>query len=164
MVPYIRVTKKFSRILHLGSAYLLLLLFSACAHYTIDDKPLAQWTPERNISVGTLVAGDRSSELLVMVAFSGGGSRAASFAYGVLQELAATKIMTADGLRPLLKEIDIISSVSGGSFTSAYYGLYGDRIFEDFEERFLRQDVESQLLWRLARPVNWFRLASSGYG
>ena len=111
-----------------------------------------------------MVAGDRSSELLVLVAFSGGGTRAASFAYGVLQELAETEIKTAGGLRPLLKEIDMISSVSGGSFTSSYYGLYGDRIFEDFETRFLRQDVQGKLLWKLARPINWFRLASGAYG
>jgi hypothetical protein len=64
-----------------------------------------------------------------MVAFSGGGTRAASLAYGVLQELADTEMMTAEGPRSLLNEIDMISSVSGGSFTSAYYGLYGDRLF-----------------------------------
>ena len=91
-------------------------------------------------------AADRSSKLLVLVAFSGGGTRAAYFAYGVLQELAGTEVMTANGSLPLIKEIDIISSVSGGSFTSAYYGLYGDRIFEDYEEQFLRQDVQSDLL------------------
>jgi NTE family protein len=82
----------------------------------------------------------------------------------VLQELADTEVMTVNGSRPLLKEIDMISSVSGGSFTSSYYGLYGDRIFEDFETRFLRQDVEGKLLWKLARPINWFRLASGAYG
>ena len=42
----------------------------------------------------------------------------------------------------LLDMVSVISSVSGGSFTSAYYGLHGDRVFEDFEERFLRRDVE----------------------
>ena len=25
--------------------------------------------------------------------------------------------------------------MSGGSFTAAYYGLFGERIFEDFEEK-----------------------------
>ena len=155
---------KVARILYLGTICILMLISSGCAHYAIDDKPLLQWSPERQKAVGRLVAGDRSSELLVLVAFSGGGTRAASFAYGVLQELADTTVMTKNGSRPLLKEIDMISSVSGGSFTSSYYGLYGDRIFEDFEERFLRQDVESKLMWKLARPINWFRLASGAYG
>ncbi len=39
----------------------------------------------------------------------------------------------------MLDAIAAISSVSGGSFTSACFGLYGDRIFIDFEERFLRR-------------------------
>lgn len=164
MIRHIRVIWKVSHMLHLGAACLLLILSSACAHYNIDDKPLSQWSPELEKDIGKMVAGDRSPELLVLVTFSGGGTRAASFAYGVLQELADNEVMTLNGSRPLLKEIDMISSVSGGSFTSAYYGLYGDRIFKDFEERFLRQDVQSQLLWRIARPINWFRLASSGYG
>ncbi len=45
--------------------------------------------------------------------------------------------------RRLLDEVDGISSVSGGSFTAAYYGLFGDRIFIDFEEKFLKRDVQS---------------------
>ena len=155
---------RIGRIMVLGTSCFMLLIFSGCAHYAIDDKPLAQWSPASNKEIGRMVAGNRSSEVLVLVAFSGGGTRAASFAYGVLQELAETEVMTAKGSRTLLNEIDIISSVSGGSFTSSYYGLYGDRIFEDFEERFLRQDVQGKLLWKLARPVNWFRLASGAYG
>ena len=56
----------------------------------------------------------------------------------------------------LLDAISAISSVSGGSFTSAYYGLYGDRLFADFEERFLRRDVEAALLRGLLNPLRWF--------
>lgn len=164
MKHHIPKAKKVSRMLHLATACLILLMTSACAHYVIDDKPLSQWSPEHGRNVGRQVGGDRSPELLVLVSFSGGGTRAASFTYGVLQELADTEVTTKNGSRPLLEEIDIISSVSGGSFTSAYYGLYGDRIFEDFETRFLRQDVQGSLLWKVARPINWFRLASGAYG
>jgi NTE family protein len=63
----------------------------------------------------------------------------------------------------LLDEVDDITSVSGGSFTSAYYGLFGDRIFTDFEERFLRRNVERQLILRLFNPINWVRMASSSF-
>lgn len=141
-----------------------MLLSSGCAHYAVDDKPLAQWTPERRIEFLEEATVDRSPEILVLVAFSGGGTRAASFTYGVLQELAETEILTAKGPRPLLKEIDVISSVSGGSFTAAYYGLYGDRIFEDYESRFLRQNVQGALMWKLLNPINWIKLGSSAYG
>jgi len=40
----------------------------------------------------------------------------------------------------LLDQVDVISAVSGGSYTAAYYGLFGDRLFEDFGERFLRRN------------------------
>jgi NTE family protein len=79
----------------------------------------------------------------LLVSFSGGGTRASALAYGVLQELRDTQVSVAGKRERLLDEIDVITSVSGGSFTSAYYGLYGDRIFEDFEERFLRRNVQS---------------------
>ena len=142
----------------------LALLFSACANFSAVDKPLSRWTPQEVRKVSKQIAGDRSGEMLVLVAFSGGGTRAAAFSYGVLQELAATKVRTEKGGRSLLHEIDMISSVSGGSFTSAYYGLRGDRIFEEFEVRFLRKNVEGVLVRKLFNPVNWFQLMSSTYG
>ena len=78
-----------------GCVVCLALLVSACASRNLVEKPLSQWTPEVNLRTGEQVAGDRSQEMLVLVAFSGGGTRAAAFAYGVLQELAATELMAA---------------------------------------------------------------------
>jgi NTE family protein len=142
----------------------LVLLNAACAHLASNDKPLDKWTPELEQRAGKQLQGDRSADLSVLVAFSGGGTRASAFAYGVLQELAATEIVTAKGSHPLLHEVDMISSVSGGSFTAAYYGLYGEQIFTDFEPHFLRKDVEGILFRKLFNPVNWPRLLSSAYG
>ena len=62
--------------------------------------------------------------------------------------------------KSLLDEVDCISSISGGSFTAAYYGLFGERIFRDFRPRFLDVNVERALAVRAANPLNWFRLAS----
>jgi NTE family protein len=140
----------------------LVLVVSACS--PITDKPIPHWTPELDRRAAQQVAGERSGDLLVFVAFSGGGTRAASFAYGVLKELSNTQVTTEKGSRPLLHEVDVISSVSGGSFTSAYYGLHGDRIFEEFEDRFLRKNVEGALLWRLLAPTNWVLFFSPSYG
>lgn len=78
---------------------------------------------------------------MLAVAFSGGGTRAAALSYGVMQELRDTHVQMNGKEQRLLDAITVISSVSGGSFTSAYYGLYGDRIFVDYEERFLRSDL-----------------------
>jgi NTE family protein len=64
----------------------------------------------------------------------------------------------------LLDEVDLISSVSGGSFTAAYYGLYGEQIFNDFEERFLKHNVQGDLAVRtFVYPWNWFRLLSPNF-
>jgi NTE family protein len=72
--------------------------------------------------------------------------------------------MTEGGRRSLLHEVDVISSVSGGSFTSAYYGLRGDNIFEEFEERFLRKNVEGALIGQVISPLNWIPQMSGIYG
>ena len=142
----------------------MLLSLSACAPIISGEKPLSRWEPEMRGEVSEQVAGNRSPELLVFLAFSGGGTRAAAFAYGVLQELARTEVVTDKGARPLIREVDVISSVSGGSFTAAYFGLFGDRIFEDFEQRFLRRNVEGALFLQLFNPANWFRLMTTAFG
>ena len=42
----------------------------------------------------------------------------------------------------------MVSAVSGGSITAAYYTLYGDRIFSDYESRFLKRHAQTGLLLR----------------
>ena len=154
--------KQMNRMMRTGLLGLVLAL-SACAPIIQGDKPIAHWTPDMLRSLPEDIAGDRSTELLVFLAFSGGGTRAAAFSYGLLHALANTEVASDKGTHPLIKEIDVISSVSGGSFTSAYYGLYGNRIFEDYEKRFLRRNVEKALILKLLNPVNWARLMTPGY-
>ena len=125
----------------------------SCSPFTAVNKPIEQWTEERDLRIIQQTAIGRSPELLVMVAFSGGGTRAAAFAYGVLEELAKTRVSVDGRSVSLLHEIDEISSVSGGSFTAAYFGLHGDGIFEDFEDRFLRKNVQEALIGRIFNPV-----------
>ncbi len=106
---------------------------------------------------------DSIGDSMVLLAFSGGGTRAAALSYGVMQELRDT-VGIVDG-KPyrLLDDVDTISSVSGGSFTAAYYGLYRDRLFEDFESDFLRQGVQQALIRQLLNPAHWVRSATSGF-
>jgi len=102
-------------------------------------------------------------DTLIMLAFSGGGTRAAAMSYGVMQELRDTTVDFDVGRASILQEVDTISSVSGGSFTSAYYGLYRDKLFTDYESDFLRRDVQSNLIKGLINPANWFRGMFSGF-
>ena len=133
-----------------------LLLLSGCAAYgVIDNDPLSESVPSSAYSIENKAHGQGSGDITMTLAFSGGGTRAAALAYGVLEELRDTTVLIDGQSRRLLDEVDIISSVSGGSFTSAYYGLHGDRIFEDFKDKFLYQDIESQLVRGLLNPLVW---------
>lgn len=57
----------------------------------------------------------------------------------------------------------MIASVSGGSFTAGYSGLHGDRIFQDFEPRFLKNHIQDRYIRRLLLPWNWVKLARPGF-
>lgn len=106
----------------------------------------------------------KSENLLLYLTFSGGGTRAAALSYGVLEELRKTEVVIDGRKRRLLDEVAGISSVSGGSFTAGYYGLFGDRIFEDFESKFLKKNIQGALIARtFLNPINWFRLYSDTF-
>jgi NTE family protein len=104
-------------------------------------------------------------EDLVILAFSGGGTRAAAFSYGVLETLRDIEVTTTSGRKTrLIDEVDLITGVSGGSFTALGYGLYGDRLFDLFEKSFLKRDVQGTLVRRMLNPLNWPALWSSAWG
>jgi NTE family protein len=137
----------------------VLLFVSGCAHYPRNERLTASDIPT-GYRFQSAASPTNSSELLLMLAFSGGGTRAASLSYGVLEELARTPAGSEGGQHRMLDEVDIISSVSGGSFTAAYYALWGDRIFSEFESKFLKKNVQNGLLLRVLSPWNQIRLAS----
>jgi NTE family protein len=138
----------------------LQLLAAGCAHYKLNE-PLRHYDPGYGYRAANLLPQAQTGDVLLMLTFSGGGTRAAAFAYGALEALKETEV-TLDGRRTrLLDEVDAISGVSGGSFTAAYYGLFGERIFKDFQERFLKKNIEGALVNRiLFNPYNWVRLSS----
>jgi NTE family protein len=144
--------------LKLYAAGIGLLLLSGCASYGVIDNTVLTTELEsaQPYSMREIHGRGSSEDIGLVLAFSGGGTRAAALAYGVLEELRDTTVMIDGQPRRLLDEVDTISSVSGGSFTSAYYGLYGERTFEDFKEVFLTQDIEHELLLGLFNPLRWF--------
>ncbi len=138
--------------------YILVVIFmlSGCTSYgVIDNTPISEEKAD-GYSWREWGKYEHNDDLTVMLSFSGGGTRAAALSYGVLQALRDTTIPIDGGLTRLLDQVDYISSVSGGSFTAAYYGLHGDAIFENFEEAFLLRNVERHLLWSLLNPLLWF--------
>jgi NTE family protein len=108
---------------------------------------------------------NNDKDTLVVLTFSGGGTRAAAFAYGVLEALRRTEITLASGRRGrLIDGVDIITGVSGGSFTALAYGLYGEKLFDTYEKRFLKRNVESALVHGVLNPANWYSLSSDVWG
>ena len=143
--------------------FLAALLAGGCAHYPANSF-LKEISPDQGYRLKNVSQAERSDSLLLFLTFSGGGTRAASLAYGVLEELARTEIFLDGRKRSLLDEVDAISGVSGGSFTAAYYGLFGRRIFEDFESRFLKKNIQKDLFDQTLELPNWVRLLSGKFG
>jgi len=136
---------------------------TGCAHYPVN-QPLKQVDTQSGYRGKYMRQPGNSENLLLFLTFSGGGTRAAALSYGVLEELKKTEVTIDGKRRRLLDEVDGISSVSGGSFTAGYYGLFGDRIFEDFESKFLKKNIQGALLLGVLNPFNWFKLFSGIFG
>ena len=85
-----------------------------------------------------------SAETAIGLSFSGGGTRASAFAFGVLQELGRTDARTASR-SSLIDQVSLVSGVSGGSVTAAYFALHGRETLGNFRQKFLVQDAESSL-------------------
>ena len=85
---------------------------------------------------------DQFGSTVIGVAFSGGGMRASAFSYGVLTELDRNEIATDRGPRRMTEMVDLISGVSGGSVTAAYFGLKGREGLPAFRTRFLDRNAE----------------------
>lgn len=137
----------------------------ACATFPENPK-LEKHNPTQGYRFDNLRPDAKNTDsLFVILTFSGGGTRAAAFSYGVMEVLRDTEIIWANQTKRLLDEVDIISSVSGGSFTSAYYALHGDGLFDgSFERKFLNKDIEHDLFMRTLWPVYWLKLAGWSYG
>jgi len=136
----------------------LIFLVSGCASYGVIDNQ-----PVDNISFGKSVYSVRAfnhrlsgKDTAIILAFSGGGTRAAALSYGVLSELNETFVDPLNRNKPLIDDVAIISGVSGGSFTAAYYGLHGKDTFNEFESRFLKKDIERALIKNVLNPLRWF--------
>ncbi len=144
---------------------LAIVVLSACASRPINARlDKADW--QVGYRPHLMIPKRQNNELgtLFVMAFSGGGTRAAALSYGVLEELRRTEIVVNGEKRRLIDEVDLIAGVSGGSFTALSYALYGDRLFAEYEERFLKRNVQGDLLARTLNPFNWWRFVGGSAG
>jgi NTE family protein len=124
------------------------------------NAPLEFHDPDHGYRYRNLSAESNSDELLILLAFSGGGGRASALSYGVLRQLRDTEIEVSGERVRMLDEVDVISAVSGGSFTAAYYAAHGDAIFDSYEDVFLRRNFQGKIVRSALSPLQWPRLLS----
>jgi NTE family protein len=142
----------------------LLLALGGCATRPVNP-PITHADASTGYRFEVRQAQVKNKDNLVILAFSGGGTRAAAFSYGVLEFLRRTEVIGPKGNRGrLLDEVDVITGVSGGSFTALAYGLYGDKLFDDYEQRFLKRNVQGEIIARALNPAYWGKLGSTGWG
>lgn len=151
------------RLQWLGAVFYAALGLCACATLP-ENPPLAKYDPAAGYRFERLAHADNSDRLFVIVSFSGGGTRAAALAFGVLEALRDTRIDWQGHTIALLDEVDVISSISGGSFPAAYYALRGRDTFSEFPAKFLYRPVQRELLGYAALPQNLVKLAEPAYG
>lgn len=116
-----------------------LFLLAGCATF---DLPVNTPVARGSNPMAQLTTPEVGGDTAIALAFSGGGTRAAAFAYGVLRGL--DRVPTRDG-KSYLDRVVFVSGVSGGSVTAAYFGLKGRAALADFRERFLIRNAEEDL-------------------
>jgi NTE family protein len=142
-----------------------IVALGGCASRPINE-PITKFDPKSGYRPYLLIPKRRNNDpsTLFIVSFSGGGTRAAAFSYGVLEELRRTEIAVDGKPRRLIDEVDVTTGVSGGSFTALAYALYGERLFAEYEDRFLKRDVQGALTARVLNPFNWWKFIGGSAG
>jgi len=150
------------------AAILAALVLCGCATVAPVNVPVGRVEPQTGYRIAKLLGRHRgpanNPDALVFLAFSGGGTRAAALSYGVLEELRRTPISVKGHQHSMLDEVDLVAGVSGGSFTALAYALYGERLFDENQDRFLKRNVQGELIQRILNPANWPRPVQSRLG
>jgi NTE family protein len=107
---------------------------------------------------------DPRGEIILALAFSGGGKRSAAFAHGVLRGLNEITFDEDGRKRTALDEVDLITAVSGGTFPAMHYGLHREKSFDTFEKDFLKVDIEAYIYGTYLLPWNWEWLINPLFG
>jgi len=147
------------------ACFLVAAVLTGCASRPINE-PISHVDPKSGYRPYLLIPKIPNNDpgTLFVLSFSGGGTRAAALSYGVLEELRRTEIMVNGQRRRLIDEVDLITGVSGGSFTALAFALYGDRLFAEYESRFLKRDVQGALVARGLNPFNWSKFIGGSAG
>lgn len=106
----------------------------------------------------------KKDSVIGIIMFSGGGTRAAAFGYGVLESLKKQQVKIDNRQTSLLDTVDVAYGISGGSVLATYFGLNGAETIPRFEKKFLNQNLQKMLIGQVFSMANWSRLASPEFG
>lgn len=119
------------QLLQIGSLIVMTIIHTGCSTFATTNQPLPDkpsLLKKAQFEIDKDRGNPNNKKSLVILALSGGGSRAAVLSSRVMLELET--VFSSDGLN-ILEEVDIISSVSGGSLPAAYYAISQDPISQD---------------------------------
>ena len=156
-----RVTLFLNRTLLASSMALL----TACHSILYQSaKTLSQIDPEKGYRLEKTMQQALEKENLVIVTFSGGGSRAVSLGYGVLEQFQQATVRPTERGDTLLQNIDVVYGVSGGSVLAAYLALEGQETIPKFKEFFLKKNFQKKVINEVFSLSNVPRLTSPQFG
>lgn len=138
---------------------------SACS--LVMYKPvdtIKQVNPESGYRQKSVIKENAKDGNIVVVMFSGGGTRAAALGYGVLEELQKAKVKGTQKGNTLLDNIDMVFGVSGGSVLATYFALEGKAIIPKFANNFLKSNFQKDILTEVFSLSNLPRLSSPQFG
>ncbi len=133
------------------------LLVASCAGY---NPPVNVASAVPNSEARSPSAKD-VQDTYVALAFSGGGTRATAFGYGML---AGMREATATPENPdgILTKVRLVTGVSGGSVIAANFGYKGPRALDGFREDFLLLDGEKYMSNSAFNPITIAKGLSGG--
>lgn len=140
-------------------------LLTACNSITYHPtKTIEQIDPQKGYRLENAMQQALQKENLVIMTFSGGGSRAASLGYGVLEQFQNVSVRPTEKGSTLLQNIDIVYGVSGGSVLAAYFALEGQDIIPKFKNSFLKKNFQKKVINEVFSVSNVPRLTSPQFG
>ena len=137
------------------------MLLAACNSITYHPtKTIDQVYPEKGYRLENAMQQALQKENLVIVTFSGGGSRVASLGYGILEQFQHAALRPTEKGSTLLQNIDIVYVVSGGTVLAAYFALEEQDIIPKFNNFFLKKNFQKKVINEVFSVSNVPRLTS----
>ncbi|MDU8924924.1 patatin-like phospholipase family protein [Pasteurellaceae bacterium LIM206] len=141
------------------------MLLSACSLVTYQPvETITQINTNQGYRLKNQLINGQNDGNLIILMFSGGGSRAASLGYGVLEQFNQAYIRPTAKGGTLLENIDLVYGVSGGSVLAGYFSLYGRETIPKFENNFLKKNFQSEVIGQIFSVSNLPRLSSPQFG